>query len=295
MSLRDQLQTRESIETVSKQSWRHGREDILHKGLAYYDAHPGDVERVRENLALMGLDASPEAVRRACEGIVVHYFEKIFVMVKDFEAHWVIENRVDVTDALEPLARAREARRAVFLAQSHFGGTYLLVPTLMTHGFDVTFVALFPPPVFELLRANIERYASRWSTGRVTLVNLADADATAPEIMMAALGAGEIVMNVFDENNALSRDVTMLGRRIRGGSGMDRILARFPPERVDVLAPFMVRTSDEAFRLEVDRHSLASGDVIQDLYGSLERRVAAHPEQWYFVQELHHSLGQPGG
>jgi lauroyl/myristoyl acyltransferase len=290
MSLKTHLQTREHLERVARESWRFGRQAILESGMAYYDAHPEDVDLVRRNLEFMGLDRSAEALGRALEGIVVHYFEKLFVMTKGYEAHWVVENRVEVGDALEALGESRDAGRGIFLGQSHFGGTYLLVPVLISAGFDVTFVALFPGPVFDMLASNIDEYTRRWSTGKANLVNVADREAMVPEIMIGSLRSGECVMNVFDENNAFSRPVEILGRRIHGGSGMDRILGSFGEDRVDVLTPFLVRTDEESFRLEVDRHSLGPGDVIQSMYDSLGRRVGAHPEQWYFLQELHHSL-----
>ena len=291
MSLKDHLQTRENIERVSRESWKFSRRAILEQGLGYYDAHPEDVERVRSSLEFMGLDASPRGVSGALEGIVVHYFEKFFVMVKDFEAHWIIENHVEMGEGLEWLQEARAAGRGVFVGQSHFGGTYLLVPCLMTQGLDVTFVGLFPGPVFQMLKSNIDRYSSRWGTGKATLVNVADEGALVPEIMISALGSGDMVMNVFDENNAFSREVDLLGRSIWGGSGMDRILSSFDADRVDVITPFLVRTGDDSFRLEMDRHSIDSSDVVQDMYASLGKRVAAHPDQWYFLQELHHSFG----
>ena len=294
MSLKSHLETRETLELVARSSWQFGRRDVIASGMAWYDAHPEEAAIVGRNLEHMGLDSSPAALRRSLEGIVTHYFEKFFVMTKGFEAHWIVEKRVEVGGALAPLERARREGRAVFLGQSHFGGTYLLVPILITHGFDVTFIGLFPGRVFEMLKANIDAYSSRWKTGRATLVNIADADAPVPEIMMGAFASGEIVMNVFDENNALSRPVRLLGRTLHGGSGMDRILSRYSEDRVSVLAPFAVRTSTDSFRLEMDRLSLSSKDIVQDLFDSLGRRIAAASDQWYFIQELHHSLGPAG-
>jgi lauroyl/myristoyl acyltransferase len=145
-----------------------------------------------------------------------------------------------------------------------------------------------------MLKANIDRYAAHWNTGRATLVNVADEAALVPEIMIGALGSGECVMNVFDENNAFSRQVSLLGRQIFGGSGMDRILSAFDAQRVDVVTPFAVRTGDESFRLEAERHSLDSEDVVQDMFDALGHRVEANPDQWYFLQELHHSFGPAG-
>jgi lauroyl/myristoyl acyltransferase len=294
MSLKQDLQTRDNLELVAGQSWKHGRRAILERGMAYYDRHPDDVARVRDNMAAVGLDHSDESVRSALEGIVVHYFEKFFVMTKNFEAHWIVENRILTGGALAPLEKAREEGRGVFIGQSHFGGTYLLVPTLITAGVDMSFVGSFPGPVYRMLAANIDAYADRWSTGRATIVNVAGEGTTVAENMIGSLLAREVVMNVFDENNAFSREVRFLGRTLWGGSGMDRILSRMDPAKISVMTAFAVRLDDERFRIELDEHDPAAGDVIQQMFDSLARRVADHPEQWYFLQELHHSLGPVG-
>ncbi len=292
MSLKDHLQTRENLEMVARQSWKLGRSGIVGRGMAYYESHPEDLERVRANLEAMGLAHDDAALARATEGIVAHYFEKFFVMTKNFEAHWIVQNRIELGDALEPLHRARAEGRGVFIGQSHFGGTYLLVPTIITSGIDMSFVGLFPGPVHAMLEANIDGYSERWKTGRATIVNVADEGATVAEVIIGSLLAGEPVMNVYDENNAYSRQVSLLGRRLWGGSGMDRILSRMDPRKVTAVTAFAVRVDDERFRIEVDEHDLASPDLVQDMFDSLGRRVSRNPEQWYFLQELHHSFEQ---
>lgn len=292
MSLKDHLQTRENLGIVAKNSWKHGRREILDRGMAYYEGHPEDVARVRENMQSVGLDASDEPLARALEGIIAHYFEKFFVMTKNFEAHWIVQNRIEVGDALVPIHEARAAGRGVFIGQSHFGGTYLLVPTIITSGLDISFVGLFPGPVHAVLESNIRGYSDRWRTGRATVVNVADEGAMVAEVIIGSLLAGEPVMNVYDENNAFSRQVSLLGRTIWGGSGMDRILGRLDPSRISVVTAFAVRQDEESFRIEVDVHDLSSPDLMQEMFDSLGRRVKAHPEQWYFLQELHHSFEQ---
>ena len=57
-----------------------------------------------------------------------------------------------------------------------------------------------------------------------------------------------------------------------------------------ILTPFLVRTSDETFRYEVDRHYLSDGDIVESFYRSLEERVKKYYPQWYFIHELHESF-----
>ena len=74
---------------------------------------------------------------------------------------------------------------------------------------------------------------------------------------------------------------------------MDLILKRFSEDRVTVVTPFLIRTSDETFRLEVDRHSLTEGDLVASLYRSLEKRLHSYFQQWYFIHELHEAFPEP--
>ena len=70
MSLRSHLQQREVVEDVARQSWKFGRRAVIDRGLAYYDAHPADAERVRSGMRAMGLDASDAALGLTLEGII---------------------------------------------------------------------------------------------------------------------------------------------------------------------------------------------------------------------------------
>jgi hypothetical protein len=151
-------------------------------------------------------------------------------------------------------------------------------------------VARFPEPVGPMMMRVGETIARRYGTARARLINMAEADVDVPGEMLRLLIKRQIVSNVFDEHNALCKRVELLGKPIMGGTGMDLILRNFDDERIAVVTPFMVRTSDETFRLEVDQHYLSEGDVIPSFFRSLEKRVAAHPDQWYFIHEVHENI-----
>ena len=284
------LLTRENLELVRTRPWKRGREHVLELGRRYYDAHPGDADLVAQNLAHFGLDSGGAALEAALEGIVAHYFEKLFVLVKGYEAYWIAKNRVDVGDRLAPFEEARRDGKAVFVGQSHFGATYLMASVLMVHGIDVNTVGNFPEPVGSLLAKNIDAMAKRFDTGRARLLNLADPSVDVPTEMMTALARRRVVSNVYDERNRFCKRVELLGRPVLGGTGMDQVLKGFDDESCVVVTPFLVRTSDERFRYELDRHRLGEGDIIESFFRSYERRIRAHPEQWYFIHEVHENL-----
>jgi hypothetical protein len=206
------------------------------------------------------------------------------------EAHRLARDRIDVGLELKPLFEARRNGQGVFLAQSHFGATYLLGITLMVHGLDVNMVARFPEAVGGMLQRNSSLIASRYGTGTLSLINLALPDVDVPGQMLRLLLRRQTVSNVFDEHNQFCKPVQLLGRTLLGGSGMDMILRNFDDDKIVVVTPFLLRTSEETFRLEVDQHLLGRGDVVDSFYRSLEKRVAEHPDQWYFIHEVHENF-----
>ncbi len=290
MSIDSFLLTKENLELVGKSSWKFGRPQVIELGMRYYDDHPGDVTRIADNLSYMGLPSTGQDLDAVLIEIVVHYYEKIFALVKTYEAYWIAKNRVDVGDSMEPFIEARETGKAVFVGQSHFGATYLMYLMLMVHGFDINVVGNFPDPVGPMLIETNGIISQKYGTGSTRLLNMATPDVDVPFEMMRLLSTRNIVSNVFDENNEFCKPVTLLDRQVMGGTGMDVILRNYSDERVIVVTPFMIRTSDETFRYELDRHTLAGGDIIARLYKSLERRIQEHYHQWYFIHEVHESF-----
>ncbi len=299
MSIGSHLLSEENLALVGKLSWKFGRQRILERGRRYYHRNPGAVAQVVTNLRHMGLEHSGRALDQVLEQIVAHYYEKLFVLVKGYEAVWIARERVEIAPgALEALELARGSGKGIFLAGSHFGASYLQALVLAARGWDLNAVGRFPSPVGELLRANDARFAERYGTGRTRFLDVTDPQADVPGTMLQLLMTGGLVANVFDENNQFSQPRSLLGRAIYGGSGMDLILRHFDGGRVAVFTPFLVRTSSERFRYELDAHSLSDPDIVGSFYRSLERRVRAHPAQWYFIHELHEALEDkraPGG
>jgi lauroyl/myristoyl acyltransferase len=291
MSVGTHLLNPPNLDLVKRLSWSFGRPKIIDQAMRYYEAHPDEVALIVRNLEHMGLPASGAALDSVLEGIAAPYYEKLFILVKAFEAVWIARNRVEIAPgALEPLEEARASGKAIFLAGCHFGATYLQALVLAARGWSLHAVGKFPGRVGEALRANDARFAERYGTGRTSFLDVSDPEEDVPGAMLQLLMTGGVISNVFDENNSFSRPRRLLGRTVHGGSGMDLILRPFTDERVVVLTPFLIRTGSDSFRFETDRHSLASPDIVADFYQSLERRLERHHAQWYFIHELHEAL-----
>lgn len=293
MSIGAALLTKENLELVKKLSWQRGRPEITDRGMRYYEQHPEEVAEVSDNLAFMGLPHIGAELDEVLRHVAIHYYEKLFGLVKRYETVWIARNRVEVGDSLAPFREARAQGKAVFIAESHFGGTYLIPAVLMVNGIEAAMVGRYPEPVRSLFRETARDLVERYGTAPVHLLPVDDPDVDVPFEMMTRLMRGGVVSNVFDEPNQFARPVTLLGRTIRGGAGMDLVLRSFSDDRVVVVTPFLIRTSDETFRLEVDRHVLAGGDIIASFFRSLEARLRDHYPQWYFIHELHEA--RPAG
>jgi lauroyl/myristoyl acyltransferase len=284
------LLNKENIEFVGKTSWKFARPEMIDQGLKYYDENPGDVDRIVKNLEYAGLQSTGRHLDEVLEGIAVHYYEKLFILTKRFEAYWIAKNRVKTGDSFSVIKEAVNEKKPVFVAQSHFGASYFMNITFMVNGFDITSVGKFPEPAGSMIVNGGNFISERYKTGKTKLVNIADTDVDVPYEMFSTLLRGGILSNVFDENNQFSRKYNLLSTEVMGGSGMDQFLKKFNDEKMVVVTPFIVRTSDETFSFELDRHLLALSDIIQSFYNSLEKRVASHPEQWYFIHELHEAV-----
>ncbi len=291
MSIGSYLLNKENLDLVAKKSWKFGRAAILEAGRKYYDASPGDVEEIASNMRYMQLPVNDASLALTLEHIVAHYFEKLFVLVKSYEAFWIAQKRIAISDEiLEYFKEAERDKKGVFLAEAHYGATYFLALALNVRGISVSSVGKFPPPVGPMLRQNMAEMAERYHLGKTSFLDLTAAGTDAPMEMMSLFLQKKVVSNVFDENNQFCKKHLLLGRPIMGGTGMDMILKGFNDNDLIILTPFLVRNDEESFTLKVERHYLAAGNIIDSFFAALGRMILAAPEQWYFIRELKEAI-----
>ena len=290
MSVGKFLLNKENIDYVGKNSFKFGKKFIIEKALTYYDDTPDEVEQIVKNLDYVGLESSGSALDNVLKGLGTHYFEKLFVLTKIFEMHWLAKNRIDYGNTMEVFKEAKERKVPVFVAHSHFGSSYFVGISLMVNGLDISSVGKFPEPVGSIIKDNSEKISEKFGIGKTKLINIADPDVDVPWEMFSTLLRGGILSNVFDESNEFSKEVNMLGKTLMGGSGMDLILKKYNDEKIILVTPFVVRTGEDTFRFELDRHYMKDGNIIQSFYNSLEKRVEKYPDQWYFIHELHEAF-----
>lgn len=291
MSIGSFLLNKENLELVGKKSWKFGRAEILKKGMDYFASQPAEVNEIKANLTYMGLATDPASLNRVLEQIVAHYYEKLFVLVKKFEAYWIAQNRITVTpETMEAFKEAQRDNKALFLAQSHYGATYFLAMALNVRQINLCSVGKFPPPVGPMLQSNMAELSAKYHIGTTSFVDLSSPTANAPMEMMSLFLQKKVVSNVFDENNQFCKVHKLLGKDIMGGTGMDMILRNFTDRDLVIITPFLVRNDDESFTFRSERHYLDRGNIIDSFFGALGRTISADPAQWYFIRELHESF-----
>lgn len=290
MSIGKFLLNKENLDYVGKNSFIFGKKFIIEKSLGYYDDNPAEVEQIVKNLEYMNLASSGGALDDVLKGLGTHYFDKLFILTKVFEMHWLAKNRIDYGNTMEVFEEAKERKVPVFVGHNHFGASYFMGISLMIHGLNVSSVGKFPEPVGSIIKGNSEKISEKFGIGKTNVINLADPDVDVAWEMFNTLLRGGILSNVFDESNEFSGEITMLGKKLIGGSGMDLILKKYNDEKIILVTPFIIRTGEDTFRFELDRHYMKDGNIIQSFYNSLGKRVEKYPDQWYFIHELHEAM-----
>ena len=290
MSIGKFLLNKENLDYVGKNSFIFGKRFIEEKALGYYDDNPDEVERIVKNLEYMDLPSSATSLDNVLKGLGAHYFEKFFILTKIFEMHWLAKNRIDYGDSMEVFKEAKDRNVPVFVGHNHFGASYFVGISLMVNGLDISSVGKFPEPVGSIIKGNSQKISEKFGIGKTKVINLADPGIDVAWEMFNTLLRGGILSNVFDESNEFSKEVDLLGRKVVGGSGMDLILKKYNDEKIILVTPFVVRTGEDTFRFELDRHYMKDGNIIQSFYNSLGERVKKYPDQWYFIHELHEAM-----
>jgi len=258
---------------------------VLASGAEWYRDNPAERARLRDNLTAFGLPGDERMVDAAASNVMLHYYEKLLPLfcAPDAYASYLREH-VSAGDALAALAEAHRAGTASLVAVSHFGAVELVTPTLALHGLPVSAVLRFTTPqLSEAAAEQARRFADSGRFAPVRFIEVGKPGVVAAMEMAAVVRRGGVLVSVFDERTEYSVPVSLLGRAVWGGAGLDRLM-RLAGGRQRLCAAFMERTGDETYRLTTQEIT-GTDTPVQALVERLERMVRSHPEQWYFLHE----------
>ncbi|MBD3391506.1 MAG: hypothetical protein GF418_05615 [Chitinivibrionales bacterium] len=262
------------------------RETMLARTRQWYDAHPGEHDLVRANMQRFGLDSSERAVDAVIEHVALHYFEKLVPLCMgtgDFREF--LDARVDAADAAAAIAAARKNGKGVLVASGHFGAVEFVVPALATHNLPIAAALRFKTEEFSRsAHAHARAFAESGLFSPISFIEVGRPGTHAALDMAAALRRKDVLLSVFDEKTDYSVEVSLFGRKVWGGAGLDKLMA-FAGADAAAFAAFMIRDAGEGYRLSLSELETGPAGFVRQMYAHLERVARAHPEQWYFLHE----------
>ena len=123
-----------------------------------------------------------------------------------------------------------------------------------------------------------------WVFGPIRFIEIGKPGTSIALEMAAALRRKEILISVFDERTDYSKPVTLFGKQVSGGAGLDKLIA-FANVPVDVYTAFMIRLENYRYQLKLNKINTEDKNIIQQMYNNLQNIISSHCEQWYFLHE----------
>ena len=284
MSLSRELQSSEILSKIKGMSAGEITELFLAIGEKWYQNNIEESKLIGENLKSFQLD-NRTSIEEVQKNIVLHYVEKVLPLSGDFTKFSdFIDSCVDYKEAKQLLEDAGKKGGTV-LATPHFGAVELAVPTISRIGLKANAVLRFTT-------ANLSEKAQSYAKGMeasgkfspINFIEIGKPGTMSALEMSAAIKRDEILFSVFDEETEYSIPADLLGKKVMGGAGLDRLL-KFTRYPVSVFNIFMVRTSEQKYKMVLKPIDVEAENPIQQMYNNLESILKEYPEQWYFLHE----------
>lgn len=287
MSLSEFLQAPGFLKSLSGCSPAEVKRSIVDRGRLWYSDHIDDNRVIAENLAKLGLPSDTPTVERVGHHILLHYYEKLlpFILSPQQMASF-LQDHVEADRVLSDLEQHINNGSGVLLATGHYGGVELLAPLLLRRGLPVSAAMRFTTEELSCqAKSRAEAMAASELFSRVRFIEIGKPGTIAAVEMASVLRKHEVLLAVFDEDTSYSIPVALLGKQVRGGAGLDRIL-RFANAPVVTYQAFMHRCeSDDKYRLELFPLEKTGRDLVVAMYRNLENVLRSSFHQWYFLHE----------
>ena len=287
MGLSTYLQSRALLPAFSKMHPDDLYDTIIDKCREWYDAHPEERALIRRNLKRFGIHTSDTQLNEIEHQIYLHYFEKFLPHIKTPQEYAdFLHTHVRCRNAVSLLNRTLAEKRGILLVTAHFGGIEFLIPSLSMHKFPLHTAVRFTTRKFsDQMHAHALKSEKSGCFGHVNIIEIGKPGTMVALDMYAALKKKEILFSVFDEKTPYSIPVTLLGKKVWGGAGLNRLLRITQKESLAIVTAYMIRERVDSYRLECFAIDPDAGNPIQLMYASLERIVKKHLVQWYFLHE----------
>ncbi len=292
MSLSEFLHSHECIRKATEYDVEKGRASFRELALGYLSEHKDYYALIENNLKYFGLPCDTRAVETAVKHIGYHYHEKFVSFAKEPAFYPPFHERIAKPNAvIDELLRNQRQKRPTLILSAHFGAMALIPGVLNACKLDLSSIIRFPSErIKRLIVSKGTHIVETLGYGRTTFFEV---DKQPMLELVYGLEDGETYFSVLDEHTPFSVEVTFLGRTIGGGAGINKIIDIVGRDEMHVYFTAMVRGED-GYALHVDRIDLSNSDYIQRMFDIHEGYVRAHPEQWFFLQEVHENIPENG-
>ncbi|NLL11803.1 MAG: hypothetical protein GX267_00210 [Fibrobacter sp.] len=286
MSLSKFIQSPDLLNNIFGKTTSELKSAVLEKGNLWYKENPEESRLIENNLNLLGFPVSPQLIENIRYHVILHYYEKLLPLCggPDFYFNF-LQNQINYQDICGKLKNSIDAGKGVLLAIAHFGAIEFLAPVLATTKLPLNVVLRFSTEQFS--RIAHERALALEKSGffgPIRFIEIGRPGTSAALEMAAALRKKEILVSVFDEKTDYSKPVTLFGKKVYGGAGLDKLIY-FANTPIDCFTAFMIREDDDHYQLQINPTDLSKSNVVQQMYDQLQEMVKSHLEQWYFVHE----------
>jgi lauroyl/myristoyl acyltransferase len=288
MSLSKFLHNPQYIGKVAEYDFTRGQAFFGDLALGYLRDHKDYYLLIENNLRYFGLPSDNGAVENAVKHIGYHYHEKFLSFIKEPEFYPEFHKRIVKSDTvIDEILQNQKEQQATIILSTHFGAMALVAGVLNSCKVELSSIIRFPSEEFKnLIMSKHLRVIETLGYGRTKFFEV-----DKQPIMELAFGLkeGETFFSVLDEHTPFSVDVRFLGKTIRGGAGIDKIVDFIGKDEIKVYFAIMVRTEDN-YRLDLHRVDLNSDNFIQAMFDIYEKYVLEQYEQWFFLQEVHENM-----
>ena len=284
MGLSKYLQSEEVLKEIPGKNPEDLRSYILEKGLSWCNEHPEEKEKITTNLKRFNFPVSEMLIADIQKHIVLHYYEKLLPFGLGPELYCdFLKNNISVeTEVLQGIINEG---KGILIALAHFGAVELIAPRLTTCKLPVYPALRFSTGRFSQIFQQFGReLTKRGLAGEISFIEIGKPGTTAALDMAAAIRKKGVLVTVFDEKTDYSIPVTLFGKEVWGGAGLDKLIS-FVRSPVAIINAFLIRTGINTFDLKLMDVNAESKNPVQHMFTNLEEVVRNHLEQWYFLHE----------
>jgi lauroyl/myristoyl acyltransferase len=286
MKLSSHLQSTEFMRSLPGISREQLRNHILSEGSAWFSSHEEEADTIRKNCEGFGIPCNIDLIKEIQHHILLHYYEKLlpFCLTPE-QFHSYLTERVVLPKEISTIKTNLAVKKSVLLAVSHFGAVELIGSSLAASGIPFTGTLRFATGTLsKAARQKAKELSESGLFADIQLIEIGAPSSSASLEMAAVLRRGGLLLAVFDEPTRYSTDVSLHGRRIRGGAGLDKLVA-FMNGAVSVVVACMIRTDNETYKLHISELDSGSNGLIQSIYNDFEQVCLPLLPQWYLLHE----------